>query len=170
LANLRDVYAGTALASLEWSDNRERAVDRVAASARAPELGLLLWKVRILNESTAYKKAQILLIKVFLERYRSESGLIAEKCVEQSMVEWLAPACQACDGRGDVLHEGLKVVCPVCEGYKVKRYTDVERAWRMKLSLQRVRSLNHKLTWLAKELGSMDRAVNSVMAAELERD
>ena len=170
MSNLREALAGTALASLEWSEERERAVDRVAASGRAPALGLLLWKARYLLESKAYLEARRKLVEVFLERYRSESPLMAEKCVDEALSEFMGPACSSCNGARELVTESLRVTCETCQGSGLKRYSDWERASRMQIGLQRLRSVNYKLGWLAGELGSLDRAVNSVIAAELERD
>lgn len=170
MSNLREAYAGTVLASLEWSPERERAVDRCAAAGRADELGVLLWRSRYCNESAAYVKARGLLVRLYLQRYKSEKPETALKVVEEALSEWLGPACSSCNGARELIHEGLRITCNSCGGSGLKRYSDFERAGRMKMSMAHVRLLSHKLTWVAKELGSLDRAVNSVIATELERD
>lgn len=167
--NLREAYAGTAFASLEWSEERERAIDRVSAAGKASRLGTDLWRARYLLESVAYKDAQRQLVTLFLQRYRSEQPIMAQKCVEEALNEWLGPACGTCNGARELIAGDLRVRCNSCEGSGLKIYSDIERASRMQLSLGRVRLLAGKLRWLACELGSLDRAVNSVMAFELER-
>lgn len=169
MANLREALAATSVASLEWSEERERAVDRVAASGRAPALGVQLWKARYMLEAKAYQDARRGLIRLFLERHPAEKPSIAEKCVDEALSEFLGPACSSCSGARELVTENLRVVCEACGGSGLRRYTDWERASRMQISLQWVRTLSRKLSWLAGELGSLDRAVNSVISDELER-
>lgn len=169
MSNLRESLAATTHASLEWSEERERAVDRVAASGRVPGLGLLIWKARYMLESRAYQDATKGLLKRYLSRYRNESEEIALKCVEQALSEFLGSYCQACTGSREITVGALRVPCSDCGGSGVKRYRDTERAGRMKLSLAQVRLLGHKIEWLQNEIGTLDRQVNEVMAHELER-
>jgi hypothetical protein len=169
VSNLREAYASTALASLEWSEERERAIDRVAAAGRCSRLGVDLWKARYMLESKAYQDAFNGLVAAYLVRYRAESQGIAEKCVSEALHEFLGPVCTVCNGRKVLIAEALKIECDVCHGSGIRLYSDVDRAHAMQLSLGRVRSLNPKLGWLMNELHDLDRAVNSVIAAELER-
>lgn len=120
-------------------------------------------------ESPAYKAAIKTLTQSFLERYRSEDREMATKVVEQALSEYMAPFCLTCKGAGETVVNDLKVVCVTCSGSRLRRYSDVERAGLMKLSLQRVRGLARKMQWVADQVGTLDRAVNLVMSAELER-
>lgn len=169
VSDMREALASTAFASLEWAEERERAVDRVAASGRAPRLGLDLWKARYLLESKAYQDARKGLVHAFRERYVHETPSIAEKCTEEALSEFLGPACSTCNGARELVIGDLRVECEPCHGSGLKVYSDWERASRMQLSLQWVRKLAPKLAWLAGELGSLDRAVNSVIADQLEK-
>jgi hypothetical protein len=167
--DLREAYASTALASLEWSEERERAVDRVAAAGRADPLGVLLWKAKYQLESKAYQDAHKTLVAQFRARYCSETAEIADRCVYEALSEFMGPACQDCNGARELIVADLRIECEACNGTGIRRYTDFERARRMEISLSRVRVLSGKLRWLACELGSLDRAVNSVLNEELER-
>jgi len=169
MANLREAYAATALASLEMDAERERAVDRVAAAGRCPTLGLNIWKARYQLEPTAYKDALNGLSTHFRDKYKAESHVIARMLVEQAFHEFMSPQCKTCSGAKHVMTGELKVTCPTCEGYGLRRYTDFERARSMQISMQRVKSLEHKLAWLLREMQSMDNQVNVIISAELER-
>lgn len=169
MANLREAYAATSLASLEMDAERERAIDRVAAAGRCPTLGVNIWKARYMLESKAYQDALGQLRLHFSDRYRAESLDIAKRIVEQCFHEFLVNACKDCNGAKELMAGELRVICETCEGSGIRRYTDFERARSMKLSMQRVKSLNHKLNWLLGEIQSMDNQVNTIMAAELER-
>jgi hypothetical protein len=170
LSDLREALAITALASLEWSEVRERAIDRVAASGKASPLGVSLWKARYMLESRAYHDAIKGLIQRYLDRYKREDGNMARIIVEQAISEYLAPFCVDCHGAREMVIQDLKVTCQTCHGSGVRRYTDYDRARLMKLSLERVRNLSRKMQWLTDEMGTMDRAVNLVLNAELERN
>lgn len=170
MTNVREGYSATILASLEWSSERERAVDRLAAAGLADELGVALWHARYCNESAAYLKARGLLVKRFLAHYKSEKPETAQRVCEEALSEWLGPACTTCNGARELLHEGLRITCDSCGGTGIKRYSDFERAGRMKMSMAHVRVLSHKLTWVAREIGTLDRQVNIVIATALERE
>jgi hypothetical protein len=120
-------------------------------------------------ESQSYKDAREALTALFLARYRSESRLIAEKCVEEALSEFMGPACGDCLGAREMIVGDLRVVCESCGGSGLKAYSDFERARRMSMGLGRVRLLNGKIGWVSAELGFLDRLVNSIVAAELER-
>jgi len=169
MPDLRESLAGTVLASLEWSEIAEKAIDRVAASGKAHALGLSLWKAKYQLEVSSYHDARGGLIRLFRAKYPSETPEIAVACVDEALHEWLGPACKACLGARELVSEALRVVCSRCNGSGLERYSDVQRAKRMQLSVGRVHKLARRLQWLAGELGSLDRAVNSVLCEELER-
>lgn len=170
MSNLREALSSTAMASLEWSEERERAIDRIAASGKAPTLGVLIWKARYMLESRAYQDARSQLVRLFLTRYTYESPSIAEKCVDEALHEFMGPACQRCSGARELVSGDLRVECPDCHGSGLRRYTDWERAARMGMSMHRAVTLSRKLRWIAEEMQSLDRAVNSVLCHELERE
>ena len=170
MTNLRTAYGATAMASLEWTEERERAIDRVAAAGRAAPLGLLIWKARYQLESKAYQAAIKLLTTRYLEHYRAESPETAGKAVEQCFSEFMGPACSGCNGAKELVSENLRVVCPTCQGSGIRRYSDTERSGRMKLSYGLTKHLAHKMSWLMCEIGSLEKGVNAVLAWELERE
>jgi hypothetical protein len=167
--NLREPYAATALASLEWSEVRERAIDRVAAAGKCSRLGLDLWKARYLLEVKAYQDVSESLRLHYLNKYKAESQGMAEKIVSACLHEFLGPVCLVCSGRRELIAGDLKITCAECDGSGLRRYSDLDRARHMQLSLHYVHLLSRKIGWLMGELHDLDRAVNSVIAAELER-
>lgn len=170
MSNLREPLASTSLASLEWSEGRERAVDRVAASGRVNGLWLALWKAKYMLEVRAHRSAINGLETHYRDRYKAERPEIATKIVLQIIREYIASFCVDCGGVRELLINDLKVTCVTCKGTGVRFYSDFDRARSMKLSLNHVRVLTHKLNWLQDEVRAMDRAVNSVMNSELERE
>lgn len=169
MANLREAYAATSMASLEWNAERERAVDRVAAAGRCPTLGLNIWKARYLLEGKAYQDALNGLRLHFQERYRAEGQDMTRRLVDQAFHEYMSDKCKTCLGAKEVLLNELKVSCETCGGSGIRRYTDFERARTMQISMQKVKSVSHKLAWLLGELAGMDKQVNAIISAELER-
>jgi hypothetical protein len=167
--NLREPYAATALASLEWSEVRERAIDRVAAAGKCSRLGLDLWKARYLLEVKAYQDVSESLRLHYLNKYKAESQGIAERIVSECLHEFLGPVCLVCSGRRELVVGDLKITCAECDGSGLRRYSDIDRARHMQLSLQYVRLLSRKIGWLMGELFDLDRSVNVIMAEELER-
>ena len=168
MSNLREAYAATALAGLGWDENKEKAIDRVAAAGKADAFGILLWRSKYMLESVAYAQARNQLLNLYRKRYRDNTA-VSVAMVEQGLREYLAPACRVCRGVGDMLVNERLVVCEACGGCKIHRYSDSERARTMKLSFALVKASSHKLRWLLELLGTSDKRVNMVMNVELER-
>lgn len=168
--NLREAYAGTAFANLDWSEIGERPIDRVAAAGWASELGVELWKAKYQKSPGSVVRACNGLLKRFKDRYHSEDRDMCLRVAHQCLLEYLRPNCGTCLGRGEVaLENGVKIICKTCNGTQVKRYSDFERARSMKISLAKVRAVNHKIAWLAKEVQVLDSEVNRVLNEQLER-
>lgn len=169
MANLREALVATSLASFAWADS-ERAIDRVAASGKCPRLGVDLWKARYMLEARAYHDARKGLIVMYRERYIRERLDIVERLVDQGLHEFLSPFCKACLGAKEMMVGELKVMCGVCMGVGVKKYTDEERASCMGLSYGLTKRLAHKLRWLNGEMQALDKEVNIQLNIELERE
>lgn len=169
MANLREAYAVAARRSLKWSEDHERAIDRIAAAGRCPSVGCALWRARYALDTLSYQSARKALVKHYAIRYPSELNEITQRVVEQALHEHLSPSCETCYGAGELINETRRVACPECFGHRVRRYSDQERSRMMQLSFERVRRLNHKITWLLGEMGNWERMVNSILNDELER-
>ena len=167
--NLREGYAATHHASLKWSADHEKAVDKVAASGLCDELGVLLWKVKYMSESWAYKKAREELIKRHQERFFGEVDTLRSSVVDQCLHEFLSDKCKWCKGAKEMIVGERRVVCDACQGYGIRKYTDSDRAKYMKQSLGRIKSLQRQFNFLHDLIGTLDRKVNSMMCEQLER-
>ena len=169
LSNLREAFSATALANLDWDENSERPIDRVAASGKINELGLLLWKAKYQLEAEAYRRVQIALCEIYGKRYR-DAPPIRAALVGQALREFLAPACRACRGVGEMMVNDRRVVCEDCGGSKLHRYSDIERAGTMKLGFGLTKHAAHKIQWLLGLMGDEDCRANAVMNIELRSD
>lgn len=169
MANLREAFASTNFASLEWDENKELAIDRVTASGLCDELGVLLWKAKYMNESVAYKSARTILINIHTERFINEVRLVAESVVEQCLHEYVSDRCRDCNGAKELMVGERRVICETCNGSGIRRYTDFERARTMKLALGKVQRIIRQFGYIQQLIGTKDRSVNVAMAALLER-
>lgn len=120
-------------------------------------------------EASAYQDAKKGLIKLYKERYPAEEQTLIIKVIEQCLHEYLSPFCAECNGAKEMVLEALKVTCPACDGSGVRRYSDEDRARAMQVSYGLTKRLAHKIRWVLGEINTMDREVNSVLAAQLER-
>lgn len=168
MSNLREAFAATALASLEWNPLTEAAIDRVAASGRAQTLGVLLWRAKYMLESSAYQNALKLALGVYEERYR-DSEEVAKAIVTQALREYLAPACRSCKGVGEMMVNLRRIVCETCGGSKIHRHSDEERARLMQISYGLTKKSAHKVAWMLGMLGNEDKLVNRELNIQLER-
>ena len=170
--NLRESFASTHHANLGWNPDHERAIDKVAASGLCDELGVLLWKAKYVSESDAAKKALKELNKRVRERFTHHAGLILSKVVDQAFHEFMSDQCKVCGGRGQIKAGELLVVCETCDGTRIRRYSDFERARSMGLAYGQVETLvkhNRPFDWTLKLIVESDRRVNIQMNILLER-
>lgn len=167
--NLREGFASTHHANLGWNPDHERAIDKVAASGLCDELGVLLWKAKYINESAAYKKARGLMVNMHSERFKNEARTIVDALVDQCLHEFLSDRCKACNGAKELIAGDRRVTCDTCEGYGIRRYTDFERARSMKVAMGKIQKMSRQFNFWAHEIGSRDRAVNSLMFKFLGR-
>lgn len=169
MANLREAMASTALASLEWNPDWERAVDRVAASGRVEPLGLAIWKARYMIEASGYRRAREGLTAIYRSRYRRDPLDFALKLVDHSLHEYIFQFCRNCRGVREVMLEQRRVFCPTCAGSGLKRYSDGDRARALGISYAQVKHAAHKFSWMLNKIADLDREVNVGIARELER-
>lgn len=167
--NLREGFSSTHHASLKWSPDHERAIDKVAASGLCDALGVLLWKAKYMLESPAFKDADKILKERVKEKFPKEAGLICDKLVEQSLREYLSDRCRSCHGAKEMIVEQRRIVCEVCSGFGIRRYTDFERARAMSLSLGRVKTLQRHFGWTCNLIFTLDEQVNRQIVYYLGR-
>ena len=158
--NLREAYAATSFANLQWSEISERPIDRVAASGLCDELGVLLWKAKYMLESPAYKEADKQLKVKVKDKFPKEAGLVCDKLVEQSLKEYLADRCKTCHGAKEMIVGTRRITCEACSGFGIRRWTDFERARAMSLALGRVKTLQRHFNWTCNLIFTLDEQVN----------
>lgn len=168
IANIREGYAATGMANLDWSEIQERAIDKVAAAGRVSAIGVLIWKSKYGLESVAYRELAKQLLVVYRNRY-SDRREIAETLVDQALREFVAGQCSLCKGAREVLHSQLMVTCPDCHGSGIRRFSDAERSTSMQMSWGLTKRIGHKITWMLGFLTAEDKAVNQQMSSQLER-
>jgi len=170
LSNLREAYAGTGRASLEWNPDAERSIDRVAAAGKANRLGLDIWKCRYGLEAQALRDAISGLAVVYMIRYPRSEIDIAERVCNQVMSEYLAQFCTTCMGKREVIFGELRTACTSCAGSGIGRYSNEARARMMQISYGKVKMLSSRMQWLYNHVSTQDKNVNAAMSCELERE
>ena len=169
MSNIREAFAATSFANLQWSEISERPIDRVAASGLCDELGVLLWKLKYMCEASAYKKAREELIKRHQERYRYEVDALRSSVVDQCLYEFLYDKCKWCKGAKEMIVGERRVVCDACQGYGIRKFTNSDRSKYMKQSMGRIKTLEGQFKYVHDLIGTLDRKVNSMMCEQLER-
>lgn len=169
IANLREAYAASARQSLEWDENAERAIDRVAAAGLVERFGIDLWRARYGLDSASFINAIKLLTRVYAERYPRDGELIAGKVADQVIAEYMASFCTSCLGSREMVSGDLKAPCSACSGTGLRNYSDEERSRLMCLSYAVVKASGHKLQWIHNYVATQDSLVNDAMVRELER-
>lgn len=169
MTDLRQAYAATSLANLQWSEITERPIDRVAASGLCDDLGVLLWKAKYMLESSAYKEAEKKLAIRIQVKFHREPELICLKLSEQTLKEYVGDKCKKCNGAKEIIGKYRREVCDVCSGFGIRRWTDFERARAMQIALGRVKSLQRHFNWSSNLIMTLDADVGRQMNVYLGR-
>ncbi len=169
MGNLRHAYAATQFANLDWNENTERPIDRVAAAGKAEHLEI--WKSKYSGDVPSIRKLYGIALAVFRLRYTRDQN--AERITEQAIHEFLDPNCRACSGSGNVkstenINESIP--CGACHGSGTGKHSDESRAIRMQLSYATTKHSAHKITWLVGWLTTNDKEINILMNRRLERN
>lgn len=112
--------------SMEWEENHESQVDRVAAMAGGSHLGSYLLRIREGAQPEWAHRAMLILARRIIKCHHI-SRSIAEKISAQALVEWAYPHCPDCGGAREVMGEHIRILCPSCNGAGIRRWTDAER-------------------------------------------
>ena len=168
MANLRESWANTVVAPMDWGLG-ERPIDRIAAGGFADTLGITLWRVKYQNSVTDYHKAAEEIFTRLSKKYPKTPPEMTRKLVDNALHEYLAPFCTACNGRKELVIANLRVICKTCDGAGIKRYTDQARANYMSESIAIVKQYSKRLNSILDMLNTYDAQVNPVMVEQLER-
>lgn len=116
---------------LGWSELSTKPVEYVAALSAATGLGSDIFRAKDYDRF-ALRRAMLLLTKKAIDAGKRSklplSEAMAQAMAVSALLERLHPQCRTCHGSAVIVTAELKVVCPICEGIGVHRYTDKERA------------------------------------------
>lgn len=112
--------------TLEHSETHTMPVELVASMSGASRLGSDLFRAAD-ADAAAFRRAILLLTKHVIDTLRIGRGM-AQRLASMAIQETLHWQCHRCNGAGQVVVGDLKVICPVCSGATVHRWTDKERA------------------------------------------
>lgn len=106
-------------------DRAENApVVRIAALAKAPRLGSMLWRLKYGADAACYKTAALLHARR-LPRYIGHT--MRRQAAETALREWLSDLCHTCLGAREMMIGERRVVCGTCNGLGMRRYSDRDR-------------------------------------------
>ena len=112
--------------TLEHSETQTMPVELVASMSGASRLGSDLFRAAD-ADAAAFRRALLLLTKYVIDTLRIGRGM-AQRLANMAIQETLHWQCRRCNGAGQVVVGDLKVICPICSGTTVHRWTDKERA------------------------------------------
>lgn len=132
---------GTATVSDDLGDSPwENDLLRVGAlgmAGRRDRLGAEMIRAYVANDHAAMRRAVIVLTKRIAGRKLGRT--MATKISTQVIKEHLFDKCPTCGGTGTRMIAALKVVCHVCDGVSVARYSDTARARALELTIEQYR-------------------------------
>ena len=172
--NMRELV-GTSLNSgtLEMRDHAEMPVDRVAALAKASDLGRALFHWAYAGDKTSARSAFNQLCRkarnrTRIFRHHQDYKLLERVCL-MVLHEWRHPACHACGGVGEVENAKLRVVCQVCSGTGLHRYADHWRIEFLKIEEYVYRKWERYIAAVTACITAEDIAAVRTCRAQLER-
>ena len=147
-------------------------VDRVGAlgiAGKETPLGAAIIRWVAAMQDTAYLSVVELLMVSIETRFGRANPNATLSVALQACREFSNWGCTECAGRGELVSgTGVRFVCPMCEGSKLKRYRDQDRADAMKTSLADYRRVHAKrLSWALDELHRHDHEVRRVSRIQL---
>jgi len=128
---IREAVGAALLSTHLETQAHESAIDRIGALARAGKLGRALYHWRYAGQARyAGPVLQEMLRKarrrLRIGKFHEEHPTLVRAC-QQAMREWYAPQCGMCQGAREVVSNKLRLICPVCAGSGMRRYSDAER-------------------------------------------
>lgn len=176
IMGLREAVGSALLSShLETIEERESAVDRVGALARATKLGSAMWRWKYALDASSQATALSALLRKAQRRtkvykHHKDFPILMRAC-KLVLSEWYTPNCRTCGGRGEFVDEEqkLRIVCQSCEGLGTHRFSDRERIAALKVSPESYRVWADRIgqIWLC--LAGADAGTSVVCRYQLER-
>ena len=171
MSNLRQAYAATQFANLDWSELSERPVDRVAAAGKASHLEI--WKAAYSREPSSILRMHRIVFAAFVAKYPNIDEDLARRVVDQAIHEFLDPQCRVCKGAMQLVSPeniNATVPCPACHASGLQEHSDEARSRRMQIKYSQAKHAAPKLLWLVQWLTAHDGAINVILNRELERE
>lgn len=168
---IREAVGAALLSTHLETQAHESPIDRIGALAHAGKLGRLLYHWRYAGQGRlAGAVLQELLRKarrrLRIGKYHVEHPLLIRAC-KQAMREWYAPQCGSCQGAREIVSNSLRLVCPVCAGSGMRRYSDAERLDALKLDPAGYRTWEPRMRELLLILTERDGASAGVIRYQL---
>ena len=149
----------------------ETGADRIGALGLSDRLGAAMWRILAEHDVGATREAIAILSKLLtrgrLGRKRSSTLVkLCWVCVQ----ERLADKCRRCHGRGFLIAEGdVRHACTACEGTRIGRHSDTERARRMGWTKEVYRKWEPTFADAHRMLADSEVRVGRQLAKQLER-
>ena len=163
---MREAVGRSLLSSHLESQEWESAIDRVGALSFATKLGRLIFHWKYARQERFAGPVLFELLRKARHRFQiakqhREYDVLGNACL-QAMAEFYSPGCEDCDGAGEMIHDGLRIVCQSCLGSGQRRFPDHER-----ISILRIDSHTYRATWerrLQEILGILSKNDSSATA------
>ncbi len=149
----------------------ETGADRIGALGLSDRLGAAMWRILAEHDVGATREAVAILSKLLtrgrLGRKRSASLVrLCWVCVQ----ERLADKCRKCGGRGFIYNkEGVADHCSACEGTRIGRHSDTERARQMGWTKEVYRKWEGSFADAHRLLADSEVRVGRQLSKQLER-
>ena len=133
--NLRELVGRSINSSDLETHEHESAIDRIGALGRATALSSALWRLGPGGDTTSTGSALKHLLRKAQRRTKVYKGhkdfKMLNRICYMVLSEWLKPQCRTCDGRAQIENNQLTVICHICGGTGLHRYSDMERCHQL---------------------------------------
>lgn len=172
--NLREaVITSLDASTLASSEIREMPIDRVAAMGRMSELGATFWRLKRRPGLYLANRVALLLVNKMLKRQPRLGRDMADKIARQVVLEAILYQCRTCEGKGVIAstdRSKTDTQCRKCNGTRMHRYSDYERAAALGLCVDVYRKAwTRRFDDFAQALSAEDAAANRTAMTQLER-
>jgi hypothetical protein len=138
-------------------------------------IGAELWRLKYGRDPHSFTRAAWAIVRISEPWFRRKKGILKARIrfaiVRQALREYLDPQCSLCRGAGECKDEanGLLIVCPQCDGHKVRRYTDDERALALGVPVDEyLKRYASKLAYIAGIISHADLIVGREIIKQLK--
>jgi hypothetical protein len=120
----------------EW----ETSIDKIKALGyTAKEYAIGIDAIHLIDslQPQAYKQIIYLLARKANAKFSIKAPRsMTIKICNQVIKETAFPQCRTCDGRGEARNDEQVITCPSCQGSRMHRHSDIERAQALQIPLE----------------------------------